>query len=34
MDNCKRSIIATKYIHIEKENSFFVNFNYKDVLEM
>lgn len=34
VDNCQRSIIATKYIHIEKENSFFVNFNYTDVLEM
>ena len=34
VDNCQRSITNPKYIHIEKENSFFVNFNYTDVLEM
>lgn len=34
VDNCQRSITNPKYIHIEKEDSFFVNFNYTDVLEM
>lgn len=34
VDNCQRSITAPKYIHIEKEDSFFINFNYTDVLEM
>ena len=34
VDNCQRSITAPKYIHIEKENSFFINFNYTDVLEI
>lgn len=34
VDNCQRSITAPKYIHIEKEDSFFINFNYTDVIEM
>lgn len=34
VDNCQKSITAPKYIHIEKEDSFFINFNYTDVLEM
>lgn len=34
VDNCQRSIKAPKYVHIEKEDSFFVNFNYTDVLEI
>lgn len=33
VDNCQRLITAPKYIHIEKEDSFFVNFNYTDILE-
>ena len=33
VDNCQSSTINSKYIHIEKEDSFFVNFNYTDVLE-
>ena len=33
-DDCHKMISAPKYIHIEKENSFFVNFNYTDVIEM
>lgn len=34
VDNCQRLITDPKYIHIEKEDSFFINFNYTDVLEM
>lgn len=34
VDNCQRLITAPKYIHIEKEDSFFINFNYTDVIEM
>ncbi len=34
VDNCQRSITNPKYIHIEKEDSFFINFNYTDSLEM
>ncbi|WP_205410611.1 AbiH family protein, partial [Bacteroides ndongoniae] len=34
VDNCLRLITDPKYIHIEKEDSFFINFNYTDVLEM
>lgn len=34
IDNCQSLIIAPKYIHIEKEDSFFINFNYTDVIEM
>lgn len=34
VDNCQRSITDPKYIHIEKEDSFFINFNYTDVIEM
>ena len=34
VDNCQRSITAPKYIHVEKEDSFFINFNYTDVIEM
>lgn len=33
VDNCQSSIINPKYIHIEKDDSFFINFNYTDVLE-
>ena len=29
-----RTIINPQYLHIEKEDSFFINFNYTDVLEM
>lgn len=31
---CQSSITDPKYIYIENENSFFINFNYTDVLEM
>lgn len=31
--DCQRSFTNTRYIHIEKDNSFFINFNYTDVLE-
>ena len=31
--DCQRCITNPKYIHIEKDNSFFINFNYTDVLE-
>ena len=34
VDKCQKSITNPKYIHIEKEDSFFINFNYTDVLEM
>lgn len=34
VDNCQRLITDPKHIHIEKEDSFFINFNYTDVLEM
>lgn len=34
VDHCQRSINDPKYIHIEKEDSFFINFNYTDVLEI
>lgn len=34
VDNCQRSITDPKYVHIEKEDSFFINFNYTDVLEI
>lgn len=34
VDKCQSSITAPKYIYIENENSFFINFNYTDVLEM
>lgn len=34
VDNCQRSIRTPKYVHIVKEDSFFVNFNYTDVLEI
>lgn len=34
VDNCQRLITAPKYIHIEKGDSFFINFNYTDVIEM
>ena len=32
IDDCHRTIIDPQYLLIEKENSFFVNFNYTDVL--
>ena len=34
VDNCQRSITDPKYIYIEKEDSFFINFNYTDVIEI
>ena len=34
IDECHRTIIDPQYLHIEKEDSFFVNFNYTDVLEI
>ena len=34
VDKCQSSITDPKYIYIENENSFFINFNYTDVLEM
>ncbi len=34
VDNCHRSITDPKYVHIEKEDSYFINFNYTDVLEI
>ena len=34
VDKCQSSITDRKYIYIENENSFFINFNYTDVLEM
>lgn len=34
VDNCQKMINDPKYIHIEKEDSFFINFNYTDVLEL
>lgn len=34
VDNCQRSITDPKYVQIEKEDSFFINFNYTDVLEI
>lgn len=33
VNDCQRSIIDPKYIHVEKE-AFFINFNYTDVLEV
>lgn len=33
IENCQSSIFTPQYIHIEKEDSFFINFNYTDVLE-
>ena len=33
VEDCQRMIPATKFIKIEKEDSFFINFNYTDVLE-
>ena len=33
VDDCQRMITDPKYTHIEKSNSFFINFNYTDVLE-
>lgn len=34
IDECHRTIIDPQYLHIEKEDSFFINFNYTDVLEI
>ena len=34
VNKCQRAITDPKYIHIEKNDSFFINFNYTDVLEM
>ena len=34
VNDCQSSTINPKYIHIEKEESFFINFNYTDVLEV
>lgn len=33
VDDCQRMITDPKYTHIEKDDSFFINFNYTDVLE-
>ena len=33
VDDCQRMITDPKYTHIEKDESFFINFNYTDVLE-
>ena len=32
--DCQRMITDPKYTHIEKDESFFINFNYTDVLEL
>jgi hypothetical protein len=34
VNKCQSSIVDPMYIHIEKKDSFFINFNYTDVLEM
>ena len=33
VENCQKMFIDPKYVHIEKEDSFFINFNYTDVLQ-
>ena len=33
VESCQNSITAPKYINLETEDSFFINFNYTDVLE-
>ena len=32
--DCHRTIVNPQYLNIEKDNSFFINFNYTDVLEI
>lgn len=34
VNNCQKAITAPQFIRIEKEDSFFINFNYTDVLEI
>lgn len=31
--DCQKMITDPKYVHLKKENSFFINFNYTDVLQ-
>lgn len=33
VEDCQRMFIGPKYVHLEKEDSFFINFNYTDVLQ-
>ena len=33
VDSCQRMIVDAQYVNIEKEDSYFINFNYTDVLQ-
>lgn len=33
VENCQKKLTDSKYVHLEKVDSFFINFNYTDVLQ-